>query len=83
GVNNRNLKTLDVDLATTELLAPLAPADAELVSESGLARHDDLLRMARAGARRFLVGESLMRAADVARATAALLGRGAGTRASA
>ncbi|MEE8203374.1 MAG: indole-3-glycerol phosphate synthase TrpC [Alphaproteobacteria bacterium] len=83
GVNNRNLKTLDVDLATTERLAPLAPVGAELVCESGLDCHDDLLRMTRAGVRRFLVGEALMREADVAAATAALLGRGAGTRASA
>ena len=73
GINNRNLKTLDVDLATTERLAPLAPKDAALVCESGLASHDDLLRMGLAGVRRFLVGESLMRAADVAAATSALL----------
>ncbi len=77
GVNNRNLKTLEVDLATTERLAPLAPADSELVCESGVHGHGDLGRMTRAGVRRFLVGELLMRQTDVAAATAALLDGGA------
>ena len=58
----------------------MAPADAEIVCESGLNSHADLLRMARAGARRFLVGESLMRQADVSVATAALPGREAPAR---
>ncbi len=75
GVNNRNLKTLEVDLAATERLAPLAPEGSDLVCESGLHDHRDLLRMAEIGARRFLVGESLMRQSDVSAATAALLGR--------
>ena len=77
GINNRNLKTLAVDLSTTERLAPLAPEGAEIVCESGLNCHDDLLRMAALGAQRFLVGESLMRQADVAAATSALLNRAA------
>ena len=73
GINNRDLKTLEVDLAVTERLAPLAPTGAELVCESGLTSHADLMRMGLAGARRFLVGESLMREANVAAATSALL----------
>jgi indole-3-glycerol phosphate synthase len=75
GINNRNLKTLTVDLETTEELAPRVPADRIVVSESGLFGPDDLARMARAGAHCFLVGESLMRQADVAAATRALLAR--------
>jgi len=77
GVNNRNLKTLKVDLATTERLALLVPRDRLLVAESGLYRTTDLAQMRSAGARAFLVGESLMREADVASATRALLGSGA------
>lgn len=73
GINNRNLKTLTVDLATTERLLPDVPAASEVVCESGLNSHADLIRMTKAGARRFLVGESLMRQADVTAATQALL----------
>jgi len=73
GVNNRNLKTLDVDIAMTEQLAPLVPATHVLVSESGLYSKADLDRMAKAGAHCFLVGESLMRQDDVCRATQTLL----------
>jgi indole-3-glycerol phosphate synthase len=75
GINNRNLKTLAVDLKTTELLAPLVPEGRLLVAESGLHEHRDLERLAAAGARCFLVGEALMRQADVRAATAALIGR--------
>lgn len=75
GINNRNLKTLAIDLATTERLAPRAPAGAAIVCESGISRHADLARMARAGVHRFLVGSALMAAPDIAAATAALLGR--------
>ncbi|QQP91951.1 indole-3-glycerol phosphate synthase TrpC [Skermanella sp. TT6] len=75
GINNRNLKTLAVDLAVTEELAARVPADRLLVSESGLYGPDDLERMDRAGARCFLVGESLMRQSDVTEATRSLLTR--------
>ncbi|MGH6905625.1 MAG: indole-3-glycerol phosphate synthase TrpC [Geminicoccaceae bacterium] len=74
GVNNRDLRTLRVDLRTTERLAPLVPDDRLLVAESGFARHADLIRMAVGGVRCFLVGEALMRQADLAGATRALLG---------
>jgi indole-3-glycerol phosphate synthase len=73
GVNNRNLKTLVTDLAVTEQLAARVPAGRVLVCESGLKTPADLARMAKAGAKRFLIGESLMRQADVTAATKALL----------
>ena len=65
GVNNRNLKTLAVDLATTEQLAPKVPKDRVLVAESGLGSPADLARMAKVGASAFLIGESFMRKPDV------------------
>ncbi len=73
GVNNRDLRSFATDLAVTERLAPLAPEGALLVAESGLGAPADLARLARAGARSFLIGESLMRADDVAQATRAIL----------
>jgi indole-3-glycerol phosphate synthase len=75
GVNNRNLKTLAVDLATTEQLAPLVPKDRVLVAESGLGSPADLLRMAKVGASAFLIGESFMRKPDVEAAVRAMLVR--------
>lgn len=73
GVNNRDLRSFATDLATTERLAPLAPAGSLLVGESGINSHADCLRLADAGVRCFLVGESLMRQNDVEAATRRLL----------
>lgn len=77
GINNRDLKTLQVDLSTTLELAPRVPPDRLLVAESGLVCHADLLRARAAGARAFLVGESLLREPDVLLATRRLLGEAA------
>ena len=73
GVNNRNLKTFETTLETTRELSKHVPADRMLISESGLFTPADLADMAAHGARSFLIGESLMRQADVTAATRALL----------
>ncbi|WP_333668903.1 indole-3-glycerol phosphate synthase TrpC [Elioraea tepidiphila] len=73
GINNRNLKTLKTDLATTERLAARVGPERFLVAESGIRTPADVARMRAAGARALLVGESLMREHDVAAATKALL----------
>lgn len=73
GINNRNLKTFDLSLDVTRELAPLVPADRDIVCESGLHTAFDLAQMMQVGARRFLIGESLMRQTDVCAATRQIL----------
>jgi indole-3-glycerol phosphate synthase len=74
GINNRNLRNFETRLDTTETLAPLIPSDRVIVAESGINTKGDIERLNKVGARVFLVGESLMRQADVEAATRALLG---------
>lgn len=74
GVNNRNLKTLDVDTETTAKAAESIPKDRHIVAESGLSGHEELVALKDMGIERFLIGEALMRQADQASAVRAFLG---------
>ena len=76
GINNRNLKTMVTTLETTEKLSRLCPPERFVISESGIKTHDDVLRLRKVCVEGFLVGESLMRQADVTLAVHKLLGTG-------
>ncbi len=73
GINNRNLRTFETTLATSERLASRVPPERVVIAESGIASNKDIARLQKAGINTFLVGESLMRQADVTKATAELL----------
>lgn len=64
GINNRDLKIMKTDLATSETLSKLIPVASEYVSESGISEPEDIARLRKTGARRFLIGESLMKRPD-------------------
>lgn len=78
GVNNRDLRSFETDIANTERLVKLIPEGYIPVSESGIDTHDDCVRLSQHGVRTFLVGESLMRQDDITRATRLLLTGSAG-----
>lgn len=72
GINNRDLRTFETTLDTFDQLAPSVPKDATLVAESGIFTRDDIARLQKSGAQAYLIGESLMRQADIQAATKAL-----------
>lgn len=74
GVNNRDLRTFDIDIATTERLRPLAPKNATFVAESGIFTREDMLRLERAGVSAALIGEGVITAPDPADKVRELLG---------
>ena len=74
GINNRNLKTLEVNLSNTIRLAPQIPKNYEIICESGISNPGDIKRVQESGVHRFLVGETLMRKKNLAAATRELLG---------
>jgi indole-3-glycerol phosphate synthase len=74
GINNRDLRSFDVDLAVTERLAPGLPDGTMIVGESGIFTRDHVIRMAGAGVHSVLVGESLILQDDRAKAVRALTG---------
>lgn len=73
GINNRDLRTFEVTLETTEIMAPYVPSDRIVVCESGMSSHSDVTRLRNAGVHTFLVGASLMRQQDVTNATRSLI----------
>ena len=73
GINNRDLNTFDTDIETTIKLLPRVPKNKTIISESGLSKKSDLVRLANLGVSSFLVGESLMKQQDVEKATRSIM----------